>query len=66
MLAGSMLLDIYAFTKIDYKWGPVLASLSYVFVVIFSSLFFGEKIRKNKMIGAFLIFMGIIIFSIKL
>lgn len=62
MLGASMLLDIYAFTLIEYKWGPVLASLSYVFVVIFSRVFFNEKITRNKVLGALCIFLGIIIF----
>lgn len=64
MLGVSMLMDIFAFTRVDYKWGPVLASSSYVFVLIFARLIFKEKMQRHKLIGAGLILSGLLLFSL--
>ena len=60
----SMLLSILAYSKIDYKYGPAMESLGYVFVVILSYIFFREKITLRKVLGTLLIFTGLAIFLV--
>ncbi len=57
-----MFLNIIAFTKVDYKNGPVIDSLGFLFVMILSFFFFKEKITKKKLIGNGIILLGILIF----
>lgn len=62
LLVLSTLLTIYAFTGMDYKNGPVIESLGYIFVMVLSLLFLNEKITKKKLIGNALILVGILVF----
>lgn len=64
LLASTIFLNIYAYRGVDYKLGPILACLSYVFVLIFSTIIFKEKITRNKLIGTALILSGIVVFSL--
>lgn len=57
-----MLLNVVAFTRVDYKNGPVIDSLGFLFVMILSNIFFKEKITKKKVIGNAIILIGILIF----
>ena len=41
-----------------------IESLGYIFVMILSNLFLGEKITKKKIIGNFLILFGIVVYYI--
>lgn len=59
-----MLLTIIAFKGIPYKYGPVLESLTYIYIMILSRLFIGEKITKNRLLGNIMIAVGVIVFSI--
>lgn len=62
MLFGSMVLDIIAFTRVDYKNGPVLESLGNILVPLFSLLILKEKMTKRKIIGTAVIMAGIFVF----
>lgn len=62
MLVVSTILTIFAFKGLDYKNGPIIESLGYVFIMILSKIFLDEKITKNKIIGNSLILLGIAIF----
>ena len=61
MMAG-MLLNVLAYRKVEYKNGPVIASLGFLFVMVLSWFFFKEKITKKKLIGNLIILVGILIF----
>lgn len=61
MMVG-MLLNILAYRKVEYKNGPVIESLGFLFVMILSWFFFREKITKKKVIGNLIILAGILIF----
>lgn len=63
MLVGSMLITILAFRGTDYKNGPMIESLGYVFVMILSRIFFKEPITKKKILGNGLILLGILVFN---
>ena len=64
LLFASMLLTVYAYSGMDYKYGPVIESLGNVFVLILSFLIFGEKIHRKKLIGVVCIMAGILIFNV--
>ena len=66
ILLLTMIMNIYAYSGIDYKFGPILTTTSYIFVVILSIYILKEKLNKNKIIGISLILIGIVIFNIKI
>lgn len=57
-----MVLNVLAYRKVDYKNGPVIESLGFLFVMILSWFFFKEKITKKKLFGNIIILLGVIIF----
>ncbi|MCF0147282.1 MAG: EamA family transporter [Clostridium sp.] len=59
----ALLLNVFAYQGIPYKLGPIIASTSYIFIMILSALFLEEKITKKKVFGNALILLGIIIFA---
>ena len=66
LLLLTMIMNIYAYSGIDYKFGPILTTTSYIVVVILSIYILKEKLNKNKIIGISLILIGIVIFNIKI
>lgn len=64
MMIVSTILTIFAFKSLDYKNGPIIESIGYVFVMILSSIILKEKITKKKLIGNILILLGIMVFYI--
>ena len=53
-----------AYKNIDYKYGPIMSTLSYVFIMCMSIKILKEKNTINKTVGVILIIVGIIIFNI--
>lgn len=45
---GVLLLNTWCYTKVDMRFGPVIDTAAYVFVLIFSRLILNEKITKGK------------------
>lgn len=64
MLVISTILTILAFRGLEYKNGPIIESIGYIFIMILSKIFLKEKFTKNKIIGNALILVGIMIFYI--
>lgn len=64
MMFISTILTIFAFKGLDYKNGPIIESLGYIFIMFLSRIFLKEKITKKKIIGNSLILLGIIVFYI--
>ena len=64
MMVVSTILTIFAFKGLDYKNGPIIEALGYIFIMFLSYFFLKEKITKNKIIGNALILLGIIVFYI--
>lgn len=64
LLVSTLFINIVAYTGIEYKLGAILATTSYLFVMIFGRIFFNEKITKKKVAGISLIILGIIVFNI--
>lgn len=61
LLFGSMFLTIFAYRGVDLKTGPVIESVSYIYVAVLSAIFLKEKINKRKKIGLIVIMIGVII-----
>ena len=59
----STILTIIAYKGIELKYGPIIESVGYIFILIMSKIFLDEKITKNKLLGIFLIVIGIFVFS---
>ena len=59
---GVLLLNTYAYTRVDMKYGPVIDS--FVFILILSSLILGEKITRRKLAGNLIIIAGILIYTL--
>ncbi len=64
MMFVSTILTIIAFKNLDYKYGPILESIGYIFMMILSRIFIKEPITKNKVIGNILILAGIVVFYV--
>lgn len=64
LLVVSTIATIIAFSGMDYKNGPIIESLGYIFIMILSKIFLGEKITKRKLIGNICILLGIFIYYI--
>ena len=62
MMVVSTVLTVIAYTRVDFKNGPIIESAGYVIVLILSRMFFKEKITTKKIIGTVLIIIGIVIF----
>ena len=60
---GVLLLNTWCYTKIDMRFGPVIDTAAYVFVLIFSRVILNEKITKGKLVGNLLIIAGILIYT---
>ena len=50
MFFGVLLLNTYAYTRVDMKYGAVIDSFAYVFVLLMSYLILKEKITMGKLI----------------
>ena len=61
---GVLLSNTYAYTKIPYKYGSVVDTFTYVFVLILSAILLKEKITRGKLLGNLIIIAGILIYSL--
>lgn len=59
-----LMLNTWCFTKIDLKYGSVIDTASYIFVLVLSYLILHEKISKGKLVGNLFIIAGIIIYTL--
>lgn len=57
------IINIIAFRGVDFKYGPVLGTSTYIFLIVMARLWLNEKISRRKALGASLIIVGIIVFS---
>lgn len=57
-------LNIFIYTKVDYRFSVVLNSLSTVFVAVFSNLILKERFTRRRILGNILIVLGIVCFTI--
>ena len=59
-----MVLMIFAYKGLPFKYGAVIESLVYLYVMILGRIFFNEEITRKKVLGNILIVCGVIVFSL--
>ena len=59
-----LLLNTWCYTKVEMRYGPVIDTAAYVFVLILSRLILKEKITKGKILGNLIIITGILIYTL--
>jgi len=62
ILFSAMLAQVFAFHYLEYKDGSIVEALGYIIVMVLGSLFFHEKITRNKVLGTFLILIGMVVY----
>ena len=60
---GILLLNTWCYTKVDMRYGPVIDTAAYVFVLLLSKVILKEKITKRKIAGVILILIGAVCVS---
>ena len=63
MFFGIHLLNTWCYTKVDMRYGSVIDTADYVFVLLLSRFILNEKITKGKLVGNLLIIAGILIYT---
>lgn len=58
-----LLVNTYAFTQVEMKYGTVIDAFSYVFVMLLSYTLLKEKFSKGRLIGNLIIIVGILIYT---
>ena len=59
-----LLLNTYAYPKVDMKYGAVIDTFSYVFVMILSYFILKEKFNKGQLIGNLIIITGVMVYTL--
>lgn len=59
-----LMLNVFIYTKIDYRFGVVINSMASVLVMVLSKLMLKETITHRRICGNILIILGIVIFSL--
>ena len=59
-----LLLNTWRYTKVEMRYGPVIDTAAYVFVLLLSRLILKEKITKGKILGNLIIITGILIYTL--
>ena len=61
---GVLVLNVFIYTKIDYRFGVVINSMSSVFVMILSRVLLREVITKRRIYGNIIVVIGILVFTL--
>lgn len=64
IFAAVLLVNTYAFTKVEMKYGAVIDTCSYFFVMVLSWLILKEKMTRRKIVGNLLIMSGVFIYTL--
>lgn len=59
-----LLLNTYAYTKVDMKYGAVIDTFSYVFVMILSYVILKERFNRGQLIGNLIIITGVMVYTL--
>ncbi len=59
-----LLLNTYAYTKVDMKYGAVIDTFSYVFVMILSYVLLKERFNRGQLIGNLIIITGVLVYTL--
>ena len=58
------LCSVIAYKYVPLSYGPILGTLEYIFVAVLSYVLLKEKIKKKKLLGLFLVLVGVFIYSL--
>ena len=61
---GVLVLNVFIYTKVDYRFGVAINSMSTVFVMLLSHIILKEVITKRRIIGNVIIVCGILVFML--
>ena len=64
MTFACMILMVIAYKGMPFKYGAVLESLVYFYVMILSKIFLKEKLTKKRIIGNIIIVVGVALFGL--
>lgn len=59
-----VLLMVYAYKGIPFRYGPIFEAFAYIYVMILSRLILGEPFTKKRFLGNLLILIGAFVFSL--
>ena len=59
-----LLSTTFAYTHVDMKYGPVIDTFTYVFVMLFSYVLLKEHFTKGQLIGNLIIIAGVLIYTL--
>lgn len=60
---ASTIITVLSYKGIELKYGAVIQSIGYIFVLILNKIILKQKITKNKVYGIVMIIIGIFIFT---
>lgn len=61
---GVLVLNVFIYTKVDYRFGIVISSMSTILVMILSNIILKEAVTRKRIIRNVIIFCGILIFML--
>ncbi len=61
---GVLVLNVFIYTKTDYRFGVVINSVSTVFVMLLSHFILNESLTQKRVAGNIIIICGILIFML--
>jgi len=61
---GVLVSTTVAYTGVDMRFGPVIDTFTYVFVMLFSIVLLRERFTKGQMIGNIIIIIGVLIYTL--
>lgn len=59
-----LLLNVYIYTRMDYRFGVVMNALASLLVMLLSVLLLKEKLTCRRVIGNGLVLLGVIVFTL--
>lgn len=59
-----MFLMVLAYKGLPYKYGAILESLVYMYIMVLSKIFLKEEITKKRVLGNLIIVSGVVIFNL--
>ena len=65
IFAVVLLLNTSAYTKVNLKYGPVIDTFTYVFVLLLSVLVLREKLTGWKLLGNVMMIAGVLLYSLE-
>ena len=60
---GVLLLNVWIFTRVDYRFGVVINTLAMLLVMMLSKLILHERFTKRKCVGIGLLTAGIVVYT---